>query len=274
MTRTTTAPPPPTIATPPSAVGSPHTPAVAAYAALTRVDPQLIPNEAARIARKTHRFAALRPQPSTARDQAIAQWRRDLDHATDTDTGDVPPLDAMVAALMEEHAAKELHGLFTNVWEATVAGLAKAIADHGDSIVVRLRGIHDQAWQDFITHAGAVVGHRSIEAVLAAGNDTADDYRHAGHALTTFSATRAARTKLQALRGYHADVGGHDDLTVFRHPETVRRTRLPKDTLDRWRAIVDTWPTADPWIPTRDEAEAWYRSWADDQPRQMRGIVR
>ena len=252
-----TAPIPATIAPPPGPPNNAATPGLSAYKALAAVDPGILPDEAVTIARRADRFAALRPGPLQLRDQAIAQWRTELHAAVGTDDAPLPNIDGMVQALAAENANRELHGLFTSEWNTTIAPLAKVIASAGDDITRQLQPIHDTAWQEFQTHALAVVGHRSMESVLAAGDETAEHYRQAGTALAKFSATRAARMKLQELRGYAADVGGQHDMTVFANPTAIRGVRLDKrDTLARWRSILDNWPSGEPRLATKAEAEA------------------
>ncbi len=257
------APIPTTVALPPGPPGNAASPGISTYKTIASVDPGILPDEAADIARRAARFAALRPGPLHARDEAIAQWREQLHQAVATDDAPLPSIDGMIHALAAEAANKELAGLFRSEWDATIAPLGKVIASHGDDITRQLQPIHDDAWARFQEHALAVVGHRSMESVLAAGDDTAEHYRQAGHALSRFSATRAARMKLQELRGYAADVGGQHDMTVFANPTAIRGVRLDKrDTLSRWRSILDHWPSGEPRLATKAEAEA---DWATQQ---------
>ncbi len=248
---------PATIPLPPGPPGNAASPGVACFKAIAAVDPGILPDAAVGIARRAQRFAELRPGPLQLRDQAIAQWRTELHAAVNADDAPLPNIDGMVHALARENANKELAGLFRSEWDATIAPLGKVIASHGDDIVRRLQPIHDDAWARFQEHALAVVGHRSMEGVLAAGDEVAAHYREAGHALSSFSATRAARTALNKLRGYRADVGGQDDMVVFVHPERIRGVRLDRsDTLARWRSILDNYPAAEPRIASKSEAEA------------------
>ena len=258
--KVTTPPTPTSVAMPPGPPNSAATAAIAAYKSLAQVDPGLIPEPAARIARASHRYSRLRPAPGQALDDATAQWRAAVDTAVHDDSADpaLPDLDDLAHALAIKDAGDHSAGLLRSMWDAEINGLGRALAAGGDQIVAGLRAIHDQAWERFTLHSAAIADVKSEAGILARGDEAAHHFREAGSALTTFANARAARTRLHGIKQYAADVPSEAH-TVFRDPGKVRSVRLPRETLQRWAVIATEWPAAEPVIMTRDEASAWHR---------------
>lgn len=254
------------IARPPSIGASAYTAGVQAYEAIAFVAPDLLPPETVRIALASHRFAKLAPKPTSARNDAIGQWRADLHAAVLGDDPDpaIPSLDGMIRAASEELASRELAGLFATEWSSTLGPLGRIIAADGDQIVLGLRAIHDQSWAQFIESHSRFAQHKDAESLLQSGDvRSIDAWKTAGTAISRWAATRSARVRLHALPGYA--VNCREDATIYRNPIKARALRLPKgETLSRWHALTTEMPLAEPYIFTKAELETFI----EDQKRK------
>lgn len=250
---------PASVALPPDGTAAPGAPlvtATAAYSALVAADPKLLPPEAVRAAELSHRFAAMRPQPSRSKTEAVAAWRQGVREVV---TGDgepvLPSLQPVADSIALEEAARELTGYLFSEWRSAVAGLGHVLAAHGDQLVANLGKLHDEAWSTFLEHEYPLRRFRSESAVLHGGAEASQHFTAAGNALATFGRCRHARTALNRLPAYSV-AGAPDDLLLYRKPAAVAQVRLPGDTLPRWRAIAEHYPAAEPALLSRAEAQA------------------
>ncbi|MDP4015376.1 MAG: hypothetical protein U0990_08400 [Candidatus Nanopelagicales bacterium] len=245
------------LATPPSIHGAPHVlPLKSAYAAIHQTSPKLLPDEAVAIAHRAANFAALRPQPRAHLDAAKTQWRADVREAVENGSTELPSLADLAQGIAEEAAATQINDLLSREWIAVIVPMGAVLAEHGDAITEGMRPAHDAAWEAFQLHVERLTDYKNEGAVLRAGTEAAAAFGDAGAASAALSATRHARLKLNELKGYRARA--RDELLVFRTAPRTKPTgtRLPGDSLQRWRAIIADWGKAGPYLATRSEAEA------------------
>lgn len=231
----------------------------ACYSAIFRVDPQLLPEAAVKIARDAAKFRALRPKSELSKSEAIAEYRANIDELLESDdpSDELPSTDGIERAHLAELCRREIHGLTITLWSNQIGPIGRVLAEHGDGIVAGLRTIHDQSWAEFLEFHSRIARFKDVESLLGSDEPRSVDAWHkTGSAIARFSATGAARQGLQEIKAYAANLNDAQ-LVRFQNPEAIRQLKLPKsDTLARWHSIAANFPSAQPWCPTRDELQA------------------
>lgn len=257
---------PPEIVSPPDIRGGAGLLGETAYRALRAVDERLIPSEVVDIARRSLRFAEMRPAPGRKVETAIAEWRQAVAEAAADPSGPLPSYETLVQAIAAEEAAKRISGLFGSTWNAAIAPAGRILAAHADQITLELKPRHTTALAGFRDAVQTLDPIPTELGVITAGPEAIAAYESAGHHLSAFVAIMHCRVALDKLPKYRADIGDRDLLSV-RNPEAARAVKLPKsDNLLRWRALLDRYVLGDAWCPSRAEVE----SLAAEQDRARR----